>query len=104
MGVGGAPGMPLSMYSAPYSAETMAAYFPALGGGDQFYPNPVSTLNDLQQQRVHIYMCQTSFQHFYDNSICDIKEHSAELFRSQLFFVQTAAKIYFHKVTWIVIL
>ena len=44
MGVGGAPGMPLSMYSAPYSAETMAAYFPALGGGDQpFYPNPVST-------------------------------------------------------------
>lgn len=49
MGVGGAPGMPLSMYSAPYSAETMAAYFPALGGGDQpFYPNPVSTLNDLQ--------------------------------------------------------
>jgi hypothetical protein len=47
MGVGGAPGMPLSMYSAPYSAETMAAYFPALGGGDQpFYPNPVSTIND----------------------------------------------------------
>lgn len=45
MGVGGAPGMPLSMYSTPYSAETMAAYFPALGGGDQppFYPNPVST-------------------------------------------------------------
>lgn len=46
MGVGGGPGMPLSMYSTPYSAETMAAYFPALGGGDQppFYPNPVSTL------------------------------------------------------------
>lgn len=47
MGVGGGPGMPLSMYSSPYSAETMAAYFPALGGGDQppFYPNPVSTFS-----------------------------------------------------------
>lgn len=45
MGVGGGPGMPLAMYSTPYTAETMAAYFPALGGGDQppFYPNPVST-------------------------------------------------------------
>lgn len=68
MGVGGGPGMPLSMYSTPYSAETMAAYFPALGGGDQppFYPNPVSTkhfqrvisLNDLNKKaNVHIYMC-----------------------------------------------
>lgn len=55
MAVGGAPGMPLSMYSAPYSAETIAAYFPAMGGGDQppFYPNPVSTaisLNDLRKK------------------------------------------------------
>lgn len=74
MGVGGAPGMPLSMYSTPYSAETMAAYFPALGGGDQppFYPNPVSTLvvsfhfNDLRSEwkRVQIYMCLHFFQHF----------------------------------------
>lgn len=102
MGVGGAPGMPLSMYSTPYSAETMAAYFPALGGDQPFYPNPVSTLNDLQQQRVHIYMCQTFFQHFYDNSICDIEEHSVKL--STFFFLQTAAKINFHKTTWIVIL
>lgn len=40
---GGAPGIPLSMYSAPYSAETMAAYFPALGGDQPpFYANPVS--------------------------------------------------------------
>ncbi|CRL00333.1 CLUMA_CG013606, isoform A [Clunio marinus] len=50
MAVGGAPGMPLSMYSAPYSAETMAAYFPALGGGDQppFYPNPAAAGLDLK--------------------------------------------------------
>lgn len=42
-GITGPGGMPLSMYSAPYSAETMAAYFPALGGDQaQFYPNPVS--------------------------------------------------------------
>jgi hypothetical protein len=38
----GAPGMPLSMYSTPYSPEAMAAYFPALGGDQPFYPNPVS--------------------------------------------------------------
>lgn len=65
MGVGGGPGMPLSMYSTPYSAETMAAYFPALGGGDQpqFYPNPVSTTFNVSfhlttsTKTVHIYMC-----------------------------------------------
>lgn len=34
---------PLSMYSTPYSAETMAAYFPALSSDQPpFYPNPVS--------------------------------------------------------------
>ena len=38
----GGSGMPLSMYSTPYSAETMAAYFPALGGDQPFYSNPVS--------------------------------------------------------------
>ena len=43
MAAGGA-GMPLSMYSTPYSAETMAAYFPALGGDQPFYPNPVSII------------------------------------------------------------
>lgn len=41
---GMATGPPLSMYSAPYSAETMAAYFPALSSDQPpFYPNPVST-------------------------------------------------------------
>ena len=43
MAGGGGPGMPLSMYSTPYSAETMAAYFPALGGDQPpFYTNAVS--------------------------------------------------------------
>lgn len=68
----GAPGMPLSMYSTPYSAETMAAYFPALGGGDQppFYPNPVSTHSRIvsfhltTSDQFTIYMCLQFFQHF----------------------------------------
>lgn len=69
MGVGAGPGMPLSMYSTPYSAETMAAYFPALGGGDQpqFYPNPVSTLfimsNYFTASKVKNVVCLTKLHH-----------------------------------------
>lgn len=37
----GPGGVPLSMYSAPYSPETMAAYFPAIGADQApFYANP----------------------------------------------------------------
>ncbi len=39
----GSSAIPLTMYNTPYSAEAMAAYFPALGGEQSsFYPNPVS--------------------------------------------------------------
>lgn len=45
-GIGGPGGVPLSMYSAPYSPETMAAYFPAIGADQApFYANPAVSIN-----------------------------------------------------------
>uniref|UniRef100_A0A182JV64 Uncharacterized protein n=1 Tax=Anopheles christyi TaxID=43041 RepID=A0A182JV64_9DIPT len=42
-GIAGPGGVPLSMYSAPYSPETMAAYFPAIGADQApFYANPAN--------------------------------------------------------------
>ncbi|XP_058066446.1 homeobox protein araucan [Anopheles bellator] len=49
-GIGGPGGVPLSMYSAPYSPETMAAYFPAIGADQPpFYANPAAAGIDLKE-------------------------------------------------------
>uniref|UniRef100_A0A2M4CRZ8 Putative transcription factor meis1 n=1 Tax=Anopheles darlingi TaxID=43151 RepID=A0A2M4CRZ8_ANODA len=49
-GIGGPGGVPLSMYSAPYSPETMAAYFPAIGADQApFYANPAAAGIDLKE-------------------------------------------------------
>uniref|UniRef100_A0A8D8FQG6 Homeobox protein araucan n=1 Tax=Culex pipiens TaxID=7175 RepID=A0A8D8FQG6_CULPI len=46
----GPGGVPLSMYSAPYSPETMAAYFPAIGADQApFYANPAAAGIDLKE-------------------------------------------------------
>uniref|UniRef100_A0A182M4N0 Homeobox protein araucan n=1 Tax=Anopheles culicifacies TaxID=139723 RepID=A0A182M4N0_9DIPT len=49
-GIAGPGGVPLSMYSAPYSPETMAAYFPAIGADQApFYANPAAAGIDLKE-------------------------------------------------------
>ncbi|XP_055607546.1 homeobox protein araucan [Uranotaenia lowii] len=49
-GIAGPGGVPLSMYSAPYSPETMAAYFPAIGADQApFYTNPAAAGIDLKE-------------------------------------------------------